>query len=329
VEGWIGRARYLLKVGNRTKRVVLKQKGQEWGSRANAYLESVRSCLKLDPAAKRIVLKELRAHVEDKFDELRRQGVPEEVAGERAVRSLGSPRVVAQQLIDLYSQGTWKQAIFAALPHGIVAWLLAVRAWQGDSWYSFILIGAAILFAIGTVLYGWWLGKPTWLFPWLGYYMLPVIAAGILVVSLPTGWGWIAGVVYIPLAVAALFYIIRQTLREDWLLASFMLLPVPIVVFWVLAIGLTTTPEWIPWRLSEASTAIGLSFVTLAVISATFVRVRQRRVKIAALIAPELGLLVFLGLTSGASMGFIGWMLLAVGSFALLVSPAWFEGHIK
>ena len=300
--------------------------------RFNNYLETVKTSLRLDPAAKRIVLRELRAHFEDKWSDLKTQGIPDEIADDKVMKSLGSPKVVAQQLLDVYGQGTWRQALVAAMPHLVVAWLLAIRAWQGGiNWISGALLVITILGVVAVVMYGWWQGKPTWVFPWLGYYMLPVIAAGILVVSLPDRLNWIIGIVYIPLAVSALYYIVRQTLREDWLLTTLMLLPMPIVLAWVMVLGLTVDPDSdvIIWRFSMTAPLMALSFLALAVMSATFIRVKQRRIKIAALVTPEVGIFILLALTSDASFGITDWLLLIVGSLAFLLTPRLLEHRLK
>ncbi|MCX8126651.1 MAG: permease prefix domain 1-containing protein, partial [Dehalococcoidia bacterium] len=293
-------------------------------------LETVRASLKLDPAAKQIVLRELRAHFEDKWAEMKKLGFPDEVAVEKAIRSLGSPKVVAQQLLEVYGQGTWRQAIVAAMPHLIVAWLLAIRVWQGVSWVSSALIGLTVVGMVMVVICGWWHGKPTWVFPWLGYYMLPVIAAGILIVFLPDRLNWIVGLVYIPLAVCALYYIIRQTLREDWLLATLMLLPMPVVFTWVLMLGLSidADADFVIRRFSVTAPSMALSFIALAVMSATFIRGRQRRVKIAALVVPQGGIFLLLALTSENSFGLLGWLLLAGGSLVFLLMPRLLEHRI-
>src|SRR4030042_1474619 len=78
---------------------------------------------------------------------------------------------------DVYSQGSWRQAFFAALPHLLVAALFAMRCWKNTFW----LIGMLIAIA-GSVIYGWCRGKPAWLFPWLGYCLIPVMAGGILLI---------------------------------------------------------------------------------------------------------------------------------------------------
>ncbi|MEW6142867.1 MAG: permease prefix domain 1-containing protein [Chloroflexota bacterium] len=299
--------------------------------RLNSYLDMVRASLRLDPAAKRIVLRELRAHFEDKWTELKKQGIPDEIAIDRVMRSLGSPKVVAQQLLEVYGQGTWRQALVAAMPHLIVAWLLAIRAWEGINLVSGTLLGLTILGVITVVIYGWWRGKPTWVFPWLGYYMLPVIAAGVLIVSLPDRLNWIVGLVYIPLAACTLYYIVRQTLREDWLLATLMLLPMPIVLTWVLMLGLTidADSDFFIRRFSMTAPSMALSFLALAVTSATFIRMRQRRIKIAALVTPQIGIFILLALTSKSSFDFLGWLLLTVSSLAFLLAPRLLEHRLK
>jgi len=73
------------------------------------------------------------------------------------------------------------------------------------------------LVVLSTTVYGWWRGKSTWLFPWMGYSLLPVIIAGLTLLFLPKGWAWLAIIVYIPLAVWLILRVVGQTLKKDWL----------------------------------------------------------------------------------------------------------------
>ena len=85
-------------------------------------------------------------------------------------------------------------------------------------------------------VYGWWRGKPAWLFPWLGYSLLPVAVAGLLLLYLPKGWSWLAILLYIPLALWLIYSITVQTIRRDWLYSALMLLPVSVMSGWFLVI---------------------------------------------------------------------------------------------
>jgi len=287
------------------------------------YLDSLKNCLRLDPTVESGLIRELHAHLEDKSQELRESGFSEEEATEAAAQFLGSPQLVAQQMYEVYSQGSWRQALFAALPHFLIALLFALYCWQSTTWL------VAILFiATCVVIYGWCHGKPAWLFPWLGYCLIPIVVAGILLIYLPGGWAWFAALAYAPLALFVLVLVTKLTIKRDWLFASLMLLPVPVVLGWMLALGIGD--RYLGYeRLYEAAPWIALSFAVLTVTVATFIRIRQRWAKAGALLTPEILVLVILALASQNAISFWGWLFLTLLSLVLLLSPALIERKIR
>lgn len=286
------------------------------------YLDDFRVCLKVDAAVKKDMLRELYTHLEDRSQEFKESGLPEEEAIEVAIRHFGSIKSIGRQIYEVYSQGTWQQAFFAALPHLIIALLFALRAWQNIIWLSAILLAV-----IGVVIYGWWHGKPVWLFPWLGYYLIPVIVTGVILAYLPGGWFWFAAAIYIPLALFVLISVTKETIIEDWLYASLMLLPIPIVLSWVLALGMSTD-FFDPQQLQAVASWIALSFLILAMTVATFIRVKQRWLKAGTLLTPELLVLIMVAVASQGVISFWLWLGLALLSLFLLFSPAWLERKI-
>jgi hypothetical protein len=294
------------------------------------YLDSVRNYLHLDGASRKAVISELRDHYEDRKREFIDWGLSEEAAARNAGRLLGSPQLVAQQITEAYSQGSWRQAMAAAMPHLLVGILLAVRIWQGIGWLAYGLLGVVILFFTTVVVIGWRKGRPSWMFPWLSYYLLPVIMAGSLIVALPENLSWIIGVVYVPLALLVLFFVIRQTLKEDWMLASLMLMPIPVAVFWCIALGLSPMNETdiVGWRLLAESPRLAMSCLALGVTSVIFMRVKKRWVKATALMVPELGIIFMLMLTVDNPLGVLGGILLMAGAVGLVLSPAWLEKRL-
>lgn len=288
--------------------------------RLNEHLDSFRNFLKVDPAIKANMLRELYTHLEDRSQELEESGFSEDAATEMAVSWLGSPSVIARQICEVYSQGSWRQALFAALPHFVVALLFALRIWQSTTLLSFILVAV-----ISVVIYGWWHSKPAWLFPWLGYYFIPVIVAGILLVYLPGGWFWFAAVAYLPLALFVLISVTKQTINQDWLYASIMLLPVPILLSWILALGTINSFSDINRQLQDMASWIALSFLILAATVAIFIRVRQRWAKAGALLTPEVLALTLVAVVSQGAISFWLWLILASLSVFLLLSPAVLE----
>ena len=287
------------------------------------YTDSLKDYLRLDTTIESNVVRELNAHLEDKSHELIESGLSEEEATATAAKLLGSSRVVAKQMYEVYSQGSWRQALFAALPHLLVATLFAMHFWQNAFW----LVGMLGAIA-GAVIYGWCHGKPAWLFPWLGYCLIPVLAVGILLIYLPGGWAWFAATAYIPLALLVIFSATKQTIKKDWLFASLMLLPIPIVLGWMLALELEDKLIW-QEQLFEFASPIALSFAVLALTVVTFIRIRQRWAKVGALLTLEVLTLVMIGLGGKSAIGFGGWLILVLLALLLLLGPALLERKIR
>ena len=233
------------------------------------YLDSVRQNVRLDRSLESEVIHELETHIEDELQELEESGLSEEEAAGTCLRLLGSAKMVAHQIYEAHSQGTWVQTLLAAMPHLLFGLLFALNWWRGIGW----LLGMLVLVLIVAV-YGWWRGKPAWLFPWLGYSLLPVVAAGLLLLYLPEGWSWVAILFYIPMALWLLYSVTVQTIKRDWLYTSLMLLPLPIIIGWFLAVEpVNNLPEQWFQRIQDFAPWIGLSFLALAVTVATFIRV--------------------------------------------------------
>jgi len=287
------------------------------------YLADLRDNLRLDPSSEREIINELETHVEDRFQEMRGAGLSDEEAAKRCVGLLGSAKLVARQIYEAHSQGTWRQALLASIPHLFFASLFTLK-WWGIGWLPVML--AAVF---GIVLYGWCHGKPTWLFPWLGYSLLPVVVAGLLLLYLPTGWSWLTILLYVPLVLWLLCYVTIKNIKRDWLYSALMLLPVPTVIGWFLAVkqedkfsgfSLEHLYDFAPW--------IGLSFLVLGVTVAAFIRLRQRRLKILTLVAS--GLLTLTMVTFASSkLGLFAFIILILLMLSFLLVPALLERRIR
>ena len=289
----------------------------------STYLNSLKKYLRLDPACESNVIRELQTHLEDKSHELREFGLSEEEATKTAARSLGSPQLIAKQIYEVYSQGSWRQASFAALPHLLIALLFALHCWHSTIWLLAILTTVTL-----TAIYGWCHGKPTWLFPWLGCCFIPVLIVGVLLIYLPGGWAWFAVVAYVPLPLFVIIQVTKQIIKLDWLCASLMLLPVPIVLGWTLVIvmgngllGFEQIYEAAPW--------IALSFVVLAVTVMTFIRIKQRWIKTGTLLVPEALVLLMVSLGIKNAISFWGWLFIILLSLLFLLLPALLEHKIR
>jgi len=289
------------------------------------YLDSIRDNLRLDLSTEREVISELETHIEDRLEELKDNGLSEEEAADTCVGLLGSAKLVARQMYEAHSQGSWQQALLASAPHLLFGLLFALNWWQGIGW---LLVMLALVLA--AAIYGWWHGKPTWLFPWLGYSLLPVVGAGLLLLYLPKGWSWLAILVYIPLALWFIFSIVVQTIKRDWLQSSLMLFPVPIIIGWFLAVALEGKfPEFSAQRLQDLAPWIGLSFLALAASVVVFIRLRQRWLKVAILVVTGLLTLAMVAYHAEGSLNWLAFLILILVMLGLFLSPALVERKVR
>ena len=289
------------------------------------YLDCVRENLRLDHESAREVINELETHIEDEVEQLRGAGLSEEEAAHSCLALLGSAKSLAHQIYEAHSQGTWKQALLASTPHLLFALLFALNWWQGVGWLI-ITLGLVI----STAFYGWWRGKPVWLFPWLGYSLLPVVVAGLLLLYLPTGWSWLAIGAYVPLALWLVGSITVQTIKRDWLYSTMMLLPVPIILGWFLAVeqegkflelNLEHMTNLAPW--------IGRSFLALALSVVVFIRLRRRWLKAAILFVSGPLTLVMVACYAEGRLSLLALLVLIPIMVGLLLGPALIERWIR
>ncbi len=287
-------------------------------SALSQYLDSVRENLKLDIVSEDEVIDELQTHIEDEYREMREAGLSEEEAANTCIRLLGSAKLVARQLYEARSQGTWKQAILASVPHMLFAVVFALNWWQGIGWMSITL---GIVF--GIALYGWLHGKPFWLFTWLGYSVLPVLIAGLLLLYLPEGWSWLAIMIYVPLALFLVVFVTMKTIKRDWLYCPLMMLPVPIIIGWFLASG--KEGQFFEFSfdyIGYFAPAIGLTFLVLAITVATFIRLRQRWLKLVLLPISGILTLAMVAFYSEGRLSLASFVVLILIMAGLLLSPA-------
>ena len=289
------------------------------------YLDSVRDNLRLDLVSEREVINELQTHIEDELEEMKEAGLSEEEAANTCIALLGSAKLVARQIYEAHSQGTWKQALLASMPHLLFASLFALNWWQGIGWLT-VTLGLILSIAV----YGWWRGRPVWLFPWLGYSLLPVVIAGLLLLYLPKGWAWLTILLYIPLALWLVGTVTIQTIKRDWLYSALMLLPVPIIIGWFLAVEqegkfLELSLE----RIQQCAPWIGLSFLTLAATAAAFIRLRQRWLRVALLFMSGPLILIMVACYAQGRLGLPAFSVLILIMLGLLISPALVEQRIR
>lgn len=287
------------------------------------YLLKIRENLHLDTTAEKDIIHELETHVEDRCLEMQESGLSEEEAMENSLRLLGSARMVAYQIYETHNEGTWRQALLAGLPHLFFAALFALNWLTGATWVPVMLTVIA-----GVVLYGLLNNRPTWLFPWLGYALFPVAAAGASLLYLPRGWPWLTLILYIPLCLWLCSFIIIKFIRRDWLYVTLILLPVPTFVGWFLTSGQVVFPHLKLDFLYDFAPWTGFTFLILGISAALFVRMKNRWLRISALIVSGLVSATVITLASSriSFLAFLGLLLLML-SFVLV--PAYIEHRVR
>jgi hypothetical protein len=289
------------------------------------YLEMVRENLKLDRSTEREVIQELETHIEDELQEMKDAGLSDEEAADACLTLMGSAKTLARQICESHSQGSWPQALFAAMPHLLFGLLFALNWWQG-------IVGllAMLVAVLGVVVYGWWRGKPSWLFPWLGYSLMPVVFAGLLLLYLPQGWSWLAILIYIPMALWLVCAFTLKKVKRDWLYSSLMLLPLPIIIGWFLAVEpVDRSPAYWLQHLRDFAPWIGLTFLSLGVSVTTFIRLRKRWLRISVLLFTGLITLTMIAYYTDGRLSVPAFLALVIVMLILLLSPALVERTLK
>jgi hypothetical protein len=288
------------------------------------YLSYLKNNIHLEPGIKTRFIEEIGSHVEDRKKELINMGYSEADADRIAWQQLGSPQLVAKQIYEVYSQGTWKQALCAALPHFIVAALFGLHLLP-----NLLSLVCLSICTVITAAVGWFHGRPTWLFPWLGYLFIPPIIVGLLLINLSNQWTWIAALVYIPLAVFSLILIFKNTIKRDWLFISLMLFPIPIVIGWITVFSIGGYfNSFDDLQLYQAASWVALSFMVLALTVVIFIRVRQRWAKAGILIIPEIVMLAAVAITY-ERINFWTIAVLMTLAITLIFGPALLEKKLK
>jgi hypothetical protein len=289
------------------------------------YLESIKFKSRLSPSDEKGIMSELEAHFEDELEELTESGLTREEAMKTCLGQMGGTEIVARRIYEAYSQGTWTQVLLAAMPHLLFGLLFVLNWWHYAGWLTVVL-----LLTLATTVYGWWHGKPTWVFSWLGYTLLPVLTLGILLLYLPGLWSLLTLLIYFPLALWWLFRLVVQTTRRDWLFSTLMLLPLPIIIGWFLAVSPQGRfSENSLDRINSLAPWIGLSFIALALTIAVFLRLRQRALRIGLLaVSGLLTLTLVVYYTSGRlnTYTFLGLTLVMWG---VLLAPPLLERYVK
>ena len=302
------------------------------------YLNDIRAHLHLDPFTERQLITELYSYFYEKICELRARGLSERDADREAIKSCGHPRIVARLMYEACSKGSWTETGISCLPHLLIAGLFILHLW------NHITLTSIVFFLIVSVtLFGWWRGKPGWLYPWIGYALFPLLIGGFASWTVFEQFtSFIAGSSHLPevwklLAATALllfsiWIIVRTTIRvvkRDWILASVMLVPLPVMGSWLYNFwqaGSSFQSASIIIQRWDAS--IGLVLVILAITSAVFIRLRQRVLKVMAIITMSIVVGNIVAHNLLGDPGLLGGRAAAHLGLLFLLSPALLEARI-
>jgi hypothetical protein len=289
------------------------------------YLENIKYRSRLSPPDETGVMSELEAHIEDKLQELKKSGLTEAEAMQACLGQMGGSELIARRIYEAYSQGSWKQVLLASMPHLLFGLLFVLNCWHYVGWLTL-----GLLLTLATTVYGWWHGKPAWVFSWLGYTLLPVLTVGLLLLYLPGLWSLLTLLIYFPLALWWLFRLIIHTTKKDWLFSSIMLMPLPIVIGWFLAVSPAGKfNETSLQRLNNFAPWIGLSFIALALTIAVFIRLRQRALRVSLLAASGLLTLTLVVYDSTGRLNTLSFLGLVLVMWGVLLVPPVLERYLR
>lgn len=291
------------------------------------YLESLKGHLRLDNALRQDVAREVSTHLEAGAQDLVSQGVGAQEAERRTREAFGDPEAFAARMNDAYSQGTWLEAALAALPHLVTSLLFAWHIWMNPVWL-FPVLSAAIVMS----LMGWRHGRPVWVYPWLGYSLLPFLIVTLVGLSLvgqtilflsTQGYSNLHWMAWAPLLLFLAFVLwlssslLLRVSRQDWVHASLMVLPLP-----VLAVSLLLLERWSFGRFMAADESSALMFLFLALATAAFVRLGRRLLKIGVLVVIMPGVLILAAHAVEGGPKPLLIVLVSLVALLLLLSPA-------
>ena len=306
-------------------------------SEVAGYFERLRAHLQLGESVESDVMRELSAHVEDRVAELGRRGVPENRARRMALDGFGRPRTLAHLLRQAQMVTPWSEALLGASAFLFVALIVGVQLWH----MPVLAVGAAAA-VVALTLYGLWLGRPAWFYPWAGAALTIPLAAGYIAFAvlhreLPRlldgstnnlALAGIAGAaLYFPVGLFVVVAAVMVAVRRDWLDASILLSPLPGAL--VAIIGLHRAGGLTAGSGVLSGTALMLFGIYLCMSMATLVVLRApvRSLKVTMLVGSALVLLSGSTLLLDPSGGLVTLGGRAALLVAFLLSPALVARH--
>ena len=297
-----------------------------------AYFGFLETHLHLELRKRSEVLDEVRSHVEQRAEELTRLGVPAAAAEEQALEDFGDPGQLASSFYRVHATASVRDTLLAMLPHLGLAAMFGLNLWVDLFW---VLVAVASATLIGVL--AWRRGLPKWAYPWMGYaVVLPAVTSMLAIVALAYGaWSYATGhglplpfslyvvtALWVPFSLAIVIKVALRVVRDDWLVVSLAALPLPFFTAWVFLLhwrGGVLLPDRV--RALETGTTTTMVFVALAVTTAIFMKISNRRWRVLVMLLPAAVLAATAAMryqTAPGSLPILTAMLLTV---AFLLSP--------
>ena len=271
-------------------------------SQPTAYFERLRAHLGLGEALETELLRELSAHIDDRVEHLVSTGIPESRARQMAYEGFGRPQTLAHLVRQAHLVTPWAEALLGAAAFLLAGVLIGPGLWQQP-----VAAAAAGALVVSLTLYGLWLGRPAWFYPWAGVALTLPIFMGYVAFALlhrelplfldgsagPLALAGIAGsLLYFPVGLVIVAAAVLVAVKRDWLDASVLLSPLPCALVWIIAIhtsgGILSTGA----AVSDTGVLVCGIYLCMAVAMLMFLRASQRSTKVMTLIASALVLLL-------------------------------------
>ena len=271
-------------------------------SQPTAYFERLRAHLGLGEALETELLRELSAHIDDRVEHLVSTGIPESRARQMAYEGFGRPQTLAHLVRQAHLVTPWAEALLGAAAFLLAGVLIGPGLWQQP-----VAAAAAGALVVSLTLYGLWLGRPAWFYPWAGVALTLPIFMGYVAFALlhrelplfldgsagPLALAGIAGsLLYFPVGLVIVAAAVLVAVKRDWLDASVLLSPLPCALVWIIAIHTSGGILAAGAAVSDTGVLVCGIYLCMAVAMLMFLRASQRSTKVMTLIASALVLLL-------------------------------------
>ena len=299
------------------------------------YLDEVRRHLNLDPERSTHIVRELKSHLLERVEEGEIAGLSREESISRAIYSFGRPRALARLLHESHRKSSLAEMGVAALPYMLIAVLFAMGGWSSWLWSPLLLLPIVLV-----TLYGWWQGKPNWLYPWAGWSLVPLAIGAYLAAPIfhqmyqaiaatgpaPAPLALSGLLLYVAVAVWILVSTTVRVAKRNWTLASLMLLPIPVMITWlVLQERVGGLFSGRADSLHHLDGTMSLVNVTLAFATVGFLYLRESKLKIFGLMAVTFFAVTAILRAAQTDIELTSMAVLAAVVSALLLTPALIE----